>query len=76
MRVVDQGPGIPVGERERIFWPFYQARPGATGKGSGLGLAIAKGFVEANGGEIDVESLPGQGTSFVVTLPFSKEGQG
>ncbi len=76
VRVVDQGPGIPVGERERIFRPFYQARPGATGKGSGLGLAIAKGFVEANGGEIDVESLPGQGTSFVVTLPFSKEGQG
>ena len=37
--------------------------------GSGLGLAIAKGFVEANGGEIAIESLPGQGTSFVVTLP-------
>jgi K+-sensing histidine kinase KdpD len=76
VRVVDQGPGIPVGERERIFRPFYQARPGATGKGSGLGLAIAKGFVEANGGEIGVESLPGQGTSFVVTLPFSREQSG
>ncbi len=34
-----------------------------------LGLAIAKGFIEANGGGITVESLPGQGTSFVVTLP-------
>ena len=36
----------------------------------GLGLAIAKGFVEANGGTIAVESLPGQGTSFVVELPI------
>lgn len=76
VRVVDQGPGIPMGERERIFMPFFQAKPGGTRKGSGLGLAIAKGFVGANGGEIGVESLPGQGTSFVVTLPFSKEDRG
>lgn len=73
VRVVDQGPGIRVGERERIFMPFYQAKPGGTRKGSGLGLAIAKGFVEANGGKIGVESLPGQGTSFVVTLPLPTE---
>jgi len=69
VRVVDQGPGIPVGERERIFLPFYQGKPDGTRKGSGLGLAIAKGFVEANGGAVHVESLPGQGTSFVVKLP-------
>ncbi len=75
VRVVDQGPGIRATERERIFMPFYQAKPGGTRKGSGLGLAIAKGFVEANGGKIGVESLPGQGTSFVVTLPFSREDQ-
>jgi K+-sensing histidine kinase KdpD len=75
VRVTDQGPGVPVSERERIFLPFYQAEPGADRKGSGLGLAIAKGFVEANGGKIAVESLPGQGTSFVVTLPFSGEGE-
>ena len=69
VRVVDRGPGIPPGERKRIFEPFYRARQ-ANGHstGSGLGLAIAKGFVEANGGEIEVESLPGQGTSFVVTF--------
>ena len=67
VRVVDQGPGIPEGERERIFEPFQ--RGDAAGSGSGLGLAIARGFVEANGGEIAVESLPGQGSSFVVTLP-------
>ncbi|HVQ59911.1 MAG TPA: ATP-binding protein [Solirubrobacterales bacterium] len=67
VRVVDQGPGIAEGERGRIFEPFQHGD--ATNAGSGLGLAIAKGFVEANGGEIAVESLPGQGTSFVVTLP-------
>jgi two-component system sensor histidine kinase KdpD len=67
VRVVDRGPGIPVGERERIFEPFYRSRNGRGG-GSGLGLAIAKGFVEANGGEVEVESLPGQGSSFVVSF--------
>jgi two-component system sensor histidine kinase KdpD len=69
IRVVDQGPGIPPVEQERIFAPFYRA-PGAAGRGSGLGLAIVRGFVEANGGRIRVESLPGQGSSFVVELPL------
>ena len=72
-RVVDQGPGIDATERDRIFEPFYRgpAHP-STGReaGSGLGLSIAKGFVEANGGTISVESLPGQGSSFVVSLPI------
>jgi two-component system sensor histidine kinase KdpD len=63
MRVVDQGPGISPVEQERIFLPFY-------GQGSGLGLAIVRGFVEANGGHVRVESLPGQGTSFVIELPL------
>jgi len=71
VRVVDQGPGIAPSERERIFEPFYRGpqAPREQWTGSGLGLAIAKGFVEANGGTISVESLPGQGTSFVVSLP-------
>ena len=69
VRVVDRGPGIPAGERERIFEPFYRSpSSNGHGSGSGLGLAIAKGFVEANDGEIEVESLPGQGSSFVVTF--------
>ncbi|HEY4778988.1 MAG TPA: ATP-binding protein, partial [Solirubrobacterales bacterium] len=71
VRIVDRGPGIPEGERERIFEPFYR-----SGGGTGLGLAIAKGFVEANGGEIAVESLPGQGSSFVVSFELSGEGPG
>jgi len=69
MRVVDQGPGIPVAEQERIFAPFYRGS-GAAGQGSGLGLAIVRGLLEANGGQVRVESLPGQGTSFVVELPL------
>lgn len=74
VRIVDQGPGIPRAEQERIFEPFYRGRQrdGASWSGSGLGLAIAKGFVEANGGAISVESLPGQGTSFVVELPVTE----
>ncbi|MGH2936742.1 MAG: sensor histidine kinase [Solirubrobacterales bacterium] len=68
VRVVDQGPGIPENLRERIFEPFYRAPGAGSGGGSGLGLAIARGFIEANGGEVEVESLPGQGSSFVVTF--------
>ena len=69
--VVDHGPGIPPAERDRIFEPFYRGRMAGDDHwtGSGLGLAIARGFVEGNGGTITVQSLPGQGTSFVVSLP-------
>jgi two-component system sensor histidine kinase KdpD len=65
VRVVDQGPGIPVAEQDRIFTPFYRGE-NASVTGSGLGLAIVRGFVAANGGTVRVESLPGQGASFVV----------
>ncbi len=68
VRVVDRGPGIPENLRERIFEPFYRGPGAASGSGSGLGLAIARGFIEANGGEVEVESLPGQGSSFVVSF--------
>jgi two-component system sensor histidine kinase KdpD len=71
VRVVDQGPGIDPAEQQRIFEPFYRGRGGSSSNGSGLGLSIAKGFVEANGGAITVESLPGQGTTFTVSLPLA-----
>jgi two-component system sensor histidine kinase KdpD len=71
VRVVDRGPGIPPPELTRIFEAFYRG-PGGTHTGSGLGLAIVKGFVEANGGRVWAESLPGQGTSFVVALPLAR----
>ncbi len=71
IRVIDRGPGIPAADQERIFEPFYRADASAAEPhlGSGLGLAIAKGFVEANGGRISVESSPGSGSRFVVELP-------
>jgi two-component system, OmpR family, sensor histidine kinase KdpD len=70
VRVVDQGPGIAPAEHERIFSPFYRSpRTSGDERGSGLGLTIAKQFIEANGGRISVESLLGQGTSFVVEFP-------
>ena len=74
VRVVDQGPGVSPGDRERIFEPFYRGDQtgAARWKGSGLGLAIARGFLEANGGTISVDSLPGQGASFVVELPLER----
>ncbi len=73
VRIVDRGPGIAEAERERIFEPFYRAGGGA-GSGSGLGLAIARGFIEANGGEVEVESLSGQGSSFVVSFAAPAPG--
>jgi two-component system sensor histidine kinase KdpD len=70
VRVVDQGPGVPEAELERIFEPFHRVGDGAAG--AGLGLAIARGFAEANGGRIWVESRPGQGASFALALPLAE----
>jgi two-component system sensor histidine kinase KdpD len=68
VRIVDQGRGIPAAERERIFEPFQRGSGAGERSGTGLGLAIAKGFIEANGGQIAVDSVPGLGSSFVVTF--------
>jgi two-component system, OmpR family, sensor histidine kinase KdpD len=73
LRVTDRGPGIPKEELERIFEPFYRVN-GDTTRGSGLGLAIARGFVEANGGRLRAQSLPGQGASFLIELPLPDAG--
>ncbi|HTZ87731.1 MAG TPA: ATP-binding protein [Solirubrobacteraceae bacterium] len=76
VRVVDRGPGIPPAQLERVFEPFYRAGTSTGGhRGSGLGLAIARGFTEASGGSLHVESLPGQGASFVFELPLQAEGE-
>ena len=67
--MIDHGPGVPLAERERIFEPFQRGtRRGDVG-GAGLGLAIARGFAEANGGQLWVESRSGQGATFVLALP-------
>ena len=71
VRIVDRGPGIPPAQLERVFEPFYRAgTAGAGHRGSGLGLAIARGFTQASAGSLHVESLPGQGASFVFELPL------
>ncbi len=67
LRVSDTGVGIPADHLPHIFEPFYQVTK-ARG-GSGLGLAIVKAVVERHGGWIEVESQPGKGTTFSVTLP-------
>jgi two-component system sensor histidine kinase KdpD len=69
VRIVDRGPGIRTADLERVFEPFYRADSAGVHRGSGLGLAIARGFTEANGGTLHVESLPGQGATFVFELP-------
>jgi signal transduction histidine kinase len=71
VRVVDEGIGIPPGERDRIFRKFYRAEATVRdgGGGTGLGLFIAKELVGAMGGRIWVESEEGAGSSFAFELP-------
>ena len=68
VRVVDRGPGVPSDERSSIFVPFQRLGDSSQGEGIGLGLAVAKGFVEAMGGEIEVEETPGGGLTVVLRL--------
>jgi PAS domain S-box-containing protein len=74
IEVVDQGLGIPSSERERIFQKFYRLDPDqARGVGgSGLGLYICRELVERMGGELTVESQPGEGSRFAVRLPAAR----
>ena len=68
VRIIDNGPGIPDGVRERIFDPFFTTKP--MGQGTGLGLDIVRRLVKHNDGEITVESRPGR-TEFCVALPLA-----
>jgi signal transduction histidine kinase len=70
VRVRDRGPGISPRVVDRIFDAFERGSP--TGDGTGLGLAIARGFVQANGGRLWVESEPGEGASFAVAFPLAE----
>jgi signal transduction histidine kinase len=67
IRICDDGPGIKPEERRHLFDPFYSARQ--AGRGLGLGLSKAWRIVTNHGGRIEVESQPGHGSTFVVTLP-------
>ncbi|MHB8862218.1 MAG: sensor histidine kinase [Pirellulaceae bacterium] len=65
----DSGVGIPPENLRRIFDPFFTSKD--VGQGTGLGLAITHGIVEAHGGSIAVESTPGAGTTFTITIPLN-----
>jgi len=70
IRVEDEGRGIPAGDLQRVFDPFYTTR--LTEGGTGLGLAVTHGIVSAHGGTIDVESRRGRGTTVTIELPLSR----
>lgn len=67
IRVADDGFGVPEAIRDRVFDPFYTTKP--VGRGTGLGLAICQSIVERLGGRIEIESVEGEGATFVVVLP-------
>ena len=69
VRLADHGPGVPKGQRTRIFEEFTRvdARPDSTG--TGLGLAIVHALVTAHGGHVWCEETPGGGATFVFNLP-------
>lgn len=67
--VSDSGEGIPQANLAKIFDPFFTTK--AEGKGVGLGLAVSYGIIEAHGGDIEVKSRPGEGATFIVTLPLA-----
>jgi signal transduction histidine kinase len=76
LSVEDQGPGIPAGVVSRIFERFFKADPArhrGDGRGSGLGLAIARENAHLHGGEIVVQSAPGEGARFTLRLPRRDE---
>lgn len=72
IRVMDEGPGIPPEDRERVFEAFRQAANQKSNqtKGAGLGLAIARGLVEAHSGRIWIENRAGPGTTVAFSLPI------
>ena len=71
IEIADTGCGIPADHLNRIFEPFFTTK--AVGKGTGLGLSIVYDIVEKHGGEIAVESRPGNGTRFTIRLPIRTE---
>jgi two-component system sensor histidine kinase KdpD len=76
--ILDEGPGIPQPELERIFDKFYRVRKSDSQRaGTGLGLAICRGFVEAMGGTIEAGNrVGGHGAVFTITLPLPDAGDG
>ena len=70
LAVSDNGEGITPENLGKIFDPFFTTKP--EGKGVGLGLAVSYGIIQAHGGDIEVKSAVGEGTTFTVTLPLAQ----
>ncbi|WP_052324412.1 sensor histidine kinase [Haliscomenobacter hydrossis] len=69
IKVKDNGSGIPEAIKDKIFQPFFTTKP--TGQGTGLGLSLAYDIIsKGHGGTLSVETIEGEGTTFVITLMF------
>jgi signal transduction histidine kinase len=77
LEVADRGIGIPRTEQSKIFEKFYRAGDPLVHntKGSGLGLSLVRHIAHAHGGEVAVESTPGKGSTFTLTLPLDPAAQ-
>jgi len=71
--VADTGSGMPPEVLKKIFDPFFTTKP--TGEGTGLGLSVSYGIIKDHHGEIDVQSTPGKGSTFTITLPVTLDDQ-
>ncbi len=74
LSVEDTGTGMGPEVLSQIFVPFFTTKP--VGAGTGLGLPVVHGIVAAHGGTIAVDSAPGRGSRFTVTLPRAGQGEG
>jgi len=75
LRIVDQGPGVPEDDRDRMFQPFQRLGDVPAGNGVGLGLAVARGLAEAVGATLEAEDTPGGGLTMVLSLPLAPAEQ-
>jgi two-component system sensor histidine kinase KdpD len=74
IRILDEGPGLPVGQEEKIFEKFFRGQvisPDGR-RGVGLGLAICRGIIDAHGGKIHAQSRPSGGAEITITLPLEE----
>jgi len=74
LKIDDQGIGIPESEQERIFEQFYRGPNAAAKGGYGLGLFLVKKIMTAHGGTIEVKSEAGQGSTFRLVFPLTRNG--
>jgi two-component system, OmpR family, phosphate regulon sensor histidine kinase PhoR len=71
--VTDHGIGLPAWEASRVFDPFFRARSSVANavRGSGIGLALVREYVKTMGGDVTLDSTPGEGSTFTFTVPLA-----